>query len=60
MCSSDLAVRILLAEIDEKPSVGANVDKRLCALPDGNGGDDRIRHEHDVCHTRIIDGSQQS
>jgi hypothetical protein len=25
----EMAVRILLAEIDEKPSVGANVDKTL-------------------------------
>jgi hypothetical protein len=55
-----MAVPILLAAIDEKPSIGTNVDKTLCPLPDGNGGDGRIRHEHDVCHTKIIDGCQQS
>jgi hypothetical protein len=55
-----MAVRVLLTEFDEKPSVDTNVDKTLCPLPDGNCGDDRIRHEHDVCHKRIIDGSQQS
>jgi len=56
----EIAFRILIAEIDEKPSVGANVDKTLSALPDRNGGDDRIRHEHDVCHTKIINECQQS
>ena len=53
-----MGFRVLLAQIDEKPSVGANVDKTLCALPNGNGGYDRIRHEHDVCHTKIISGYQ--
>jgi hypothetical protein len=51
-----MALWVLVAGIDEKLSVGPNVDKTLPALPDGKGGDDRIRHEHDVCHTTIIDG----
>jgi len=50
-----MTVWILLPEIDEKSSVVANVDQRLRAVPDGDGRDDRIRHEHDICHTAIID-----
>jgi len=55
MDPSEMTVWILLPEIDEKSSVVANVDQRLRAVPDGDGRDDRIRHEHDICHTAIID-----
>jgi hypothetical protein len=50
----EMTVRIVLARIDEKPPVSANVDKSFPALPDGHSGDDRIRHEHDVCHSLIV------
>jgi hypothetical protein len=49
---------VLFSRIDEKSSITTNIDKMFPAVPDIDSGDDGIRHEHDVCHTKIIDGCQ--
>ena len=49
---------VLISQIDEKLSITANIDEMFVALTDADRGDDRIRHKHDVCHTKIIDGCQ--
>jgi hypothetical protein len=49
---------VLFSQIDEKSSITTNIDEMFAALSDADSGDGRIRHEHDVCHTKIIDGCQ--
>ena len=54
----EMTLLVLFSQIDEKSSITTNIDKMFPAVPDTDSGDDRIRHKHDVCHTKIIDGCQ--